>query len=161
MELWRPGDDVALADKWRVDVERAIAEADGLTVDRYVDHPRGIVLLRVRARPKIIGEIAGIDEIATIDLVPQAPPVLMSALEASLDEIPEADAPSEDAPLVAVVDSGINASHPLLVKSVYEAITLLHELSDGTDDHGHGTAVAGVLVNGPSEDCWLSGGDRR
>lgn len=157
VELWHPGDDVALADRWRADVERAILEAEGLVVDQYVDHPRGIVLLRVRARPEIIREIALIDEIASIDVVPQAPPVLASALEATLDEVPEADAPSEDAPLVAVVDSGINASHPLLGKALYEATTLLADLSDGADDHGHGTAVAGVLLNGPSEDFLLAG----
>lgn len=157
VELWHPGDDVAMADEWREDVERAISEADGLVVDRYVDHPRGIVLLRVRARPEIVREVALIDEIATIDIVPQAPPVLASALEATIDEVPEADAPSENAPLVAVVDSGVNASRPLLTKALYEATTLLPEFSDGADDHGHGTAVAGVLLNGPSEDFLLDG----
>jgi hypothetical protein len=157
VELWHPGDDVALADKWRADVERVITEAGGLIVDRYVDHPQGIVLLRAKARPEIIREIAEIDEIATLDLVPQAPPALASALDATLDEIPQADAPTEDAPLVAVVDSGVNASHPLLSKSLYEATTLLPELTDGADDHGHGTAVAGVLMNGPSEDFLLTG----
>ncbi|MDX6370617.1 MAG: hypothetical protein QOG93_2119 [Gaiellaceae bacterium] len=157
VELWHPGDDVALADAWRTDVERAITEAKGLIVDHYVDHARGIVLLRVRARPEVVPLIAQIDEIATMDVVPQAPPVLTSALDASLDEIPEAQAPRDDAPLVAIVDSGINASHPLLVKSVYEATTLLPDLADGADDHGHGTAVAGVLLNGPSEDFLLSG----
>lgn len=58
---------------------------------------------------------------------------------------------------MAVVDSGINASHPLLSKAVYEATTLLPNLSDGADDHGHGTAVAGIVVNGPSEDFLLDG----
>ena len=112
VELWHPRDDVALADRWRGDVERAITEADGLIVDRYVDHARGIVLLRARVRPETIREIAQIDEIATIDVVPQAPPKLASALEATVDEIPEADAPGDDAPLVAVVDSGIRTGRP-------------------------------------------------
>lgn len=157
VELWHPGDDVSLADSWRQDVERAITEAEGIVADRYVDHARGIVLLRVRALPALIREIAEIDEVATIDVVPQAPPVLTSALDASLDEIPEGAAPRDDAPLVALIDSGVNASHPLLTKSVYETTTLLAELSDGADDHGHGTAVAGVLVNGPSEDFLVAG----
>lgn len=156
VELWHPGDDVGLADKWRHDVEGAITEAEGLVIDRYVNHPGGIVLLRVQALPALIREIAEIDEIATIDIVPQAPPVLTSALDASLDEIPDGEGPAEDAPLVALIDSGVNASHPLLSKSLYEATTLLAELSDGADDHGHGTAVAGVLVNGPSEDFLLT-----
>ena len=157
VELWHPGDDVTLAEAWRVEVEQAITDAEGLVVDRYVDHARGIVLLRVGASADVIQTLAEIDDIATIDLVPQAPPALASALDASISDIPEPEAPGLDAPLVAVVDSGINAGHPLLSQAVYEATTVLPDFEDGADDHGHGTAVAGIVVNGPSEDFLLNG----
>lgn len=157
VELWHPGDDVALAEKWREEVERAISEVEGVVLDRYVDHAEGVVLLRVSAAASVVETIAQIDDIATVDLVPQAPDVLSSALEATISDLPEPDAPGEGAPLVAVIDSGLNAGHPLLAKAVYEATTLLPNFTDGSDDHGHGTAVAGVVVNGPSEDFLIDG----
>lgn len=157
IELWHPGDDVELANSWREMVESAVTQLQGRILDRYVDHPRGVVLLRAHLGPAGVSALADIDEVATIDTVPQAPPALTSALETGMEDLPAIEPASDDSPLVTVIDSGINASHPLLSGSVYEAITLLPQFQDGTDDHGHGTAVAGVATHGAAEDLLISG----
>jgi hypothetical protein len=157
VELWHPGDDVPMAEQWQLDVERATRDSGGGVVDRYVDHARGIVLLRVRIGLEAVAGLSDVDEIATLDLVPQAPPVLVSALESTVDDLPPRTPPKEDAPLVALIDSGVNASNPLIDQALYSATTLLPGLTDGADDHGHGTAVAGVLLHGPTEDFLVSG----
>lgn len=152
VELWHPGDDVERAEQWRLDVEAAVSGADdGAVVDRFVDHDNGIMLLRVRASAELIADFAEIDEIATIDLVPQAPETLRSAPDADLGDVPPWEPPAADAPLVAIVDSGVNSSHPLIDGALYLATSLLPELADGADDHGHGTAVAGLALHGPAE----------
>src|SRR2546425_266802 len=45
---------------------------------------------------------------------------------------------------VAVVDSGINQSHPQLAGRVVKTIGLTH--THNTDCYGHGTAVAGIIA---------------
>lgn len=157
IELWHPGDDVELADRWRGMVESRVVELQGEVLDRYVDHPRGVVLLRAGIGPAGVSALAEVDEVATIDIVPQAPPPLTSALDTGIEDLPLIESAPEDSPLLTVIDSGINASHPLLSAAVYEAITLLPQFADGADDHGHGTAVAGVAIHGAAEDFLMSG----
>jgi hypothetical protein len=119
IELWHPGDDVALAESWREMVESRVTQLQGEILDRYIDHPRGLVLLRARLGPAGVSALAEIDEVATLDTVPQAPPVLTSALDASIEDLPPVEPPGENSPLLTVIDSGINASHPLLSGAVY------------------------------------------
>ncbi|MDA8067421.1 MAG: S8 family peptidase [Actinomycetota bacterium] len=157
IELWHPGDDVELARSWQEMVESSVAQLQGQILDRYVDHARGVVLLRARLGPAGVSALADIDEVATIDTVPQAPPALTSALETGIDDLPLVEPASDDSPLLTVIDSGINPSHPLLSGSVYEAITLLPQFADGADDHGHGTAVAGAATHGAAEDLLING----
>jgi hypothetical protein len=157
IELWHPGDDADLADAWRADVEEATKKVDGTVLDRHVSHGRGVVLLRVSVPAKAVEALAEIDEIASIDVVPQAPEVLTGALDLSADDLPSVDPPGEDAPLVALIDSGVVGGHPLIGPALDEARAAIPDLADGADHHGHGTAVAGLLLHGAAED-WLTTG---
>ncbi|MFC2947694.1 S8 family serine peptidase [Virgibacillus sediminis] len=47
---------------------------------------------------------------------------------------------------VAVLDSGVNAGHPDLQGRVLPGYDFVNEDSDPSDDHGHGTMVAGVIA---------------
>lgn len=47
---------------------------------------------------------------------------------------------------VAVIDTGIDAGHPDLAGVVGEGIDLVNGDADASDDHGHGTAAAGVIA---------------
>ena len=47
---------------------------------------------------------------------------------------------------VAVVDSGVQATHPDLAGRVLAGYDFVNNDADPSDDNGHGTAVAGVAA---------------
>lgn len=61
-------------------------------------------------------------------------------------ELPPLDAVDENAPLIGIIDSGVNA-HPLLGDALVGAIGVPGDLGT-TDESGHGTFVAGVALYG-------------
>lgn len=159
VEIWHPGDadaaDEAL--RWTGIVRAAVEQADGQVLDWYTNHDVGVQLLRVQLRAAAVTELAEIDEVASLDLKPVPPAGLEGVDDLTAADLPAIAAPPADAPLFAVVDSGVSGSHPLVGPALYEAVTLLPELTDGADEHGHGTAVAGLALHGATED-WLPAG---
>jgi subtilisin family serine protease len=51
-----------------------------------------------------------------------------------------------DGPILAVVDTGVDATHPDLDGRVLPGIDLVNGDDDATDDNGHGTHVAGIMA---------------
>ena len=51
-----------------------------------------------------------------------------------------------DGPILAVVDTGVDATHPDLEGRVLPGIDLVNGDDDATDDNGHGTHVAGIMA---------------
>jgi subtilisin family serine protease len=49
-------------------------------------------------------------------------------------------------PLVAVIDSGVDYTHPDLVGKVVKGYNFVESTADPMDDNGHGTHVAGVIA---------------
>ncbi|HEY1775677.1 MAG TPA: S8 family peptidase [Solirubrobacteraceae bacterium] len=159
IEIWHPGDASSAeeARAWAEIVRAAVASAEGNVIDSFTNHDVGLLLLRVRVEALAIATLAQIDEIASIDLKPT-----VAAAVADHEDLTAADLPSvapspADSPLFAIIDSGVSGSHPLISPALYEATTLLSGLRDGADDHGHGTAVAGLALHGSAED-WLQVG---
>ena len=62
--------------------------------------------------------------------------------------------------VVAVLDTGVDATHPDLQGAVLPGWDAVNEDADASDDHGHGTAVAGVIAArsnngvGVTGACW-------
>jgi subtilisin family serine protease/uncharacterized protein YkwD len=63
--------------------------------------------------------------------------------------------------VIAVLDTGVSAGHPDLAGAVLPGYDVLNGDEDAADDHGHGTAVAGVVAArtnnalGIAGVCWL------
>lgn len=56
--------------------------------------------------------------------------------------------PPEDAPAVAVLDTGVATRHPMLERAIRQACSVVpHNLSP-EDTHGHGTETAGIALYG-------------
>ncbi len=51
-----------------------------------------------------------------------------------------------DGPILAVIDTGVDATHPDLAGRVLPGIDLVNGDNDASDDNGHGTHVAGIMA---------------
>ena len=76
-----------------------------------------------------------------------------SLLQKDIGEFPEPPPPPQNSPVIAVLDSGLNASHPLLKIAVADTKNYISNESSGSDDHGHGTAVSSIVLYGNIEKC--------
>lgn len=71
----------------------------------------------------------------------------ISLLQRDIQEIPPVPQPSENAPAIVVLDSGLVTGHPLLASAVGDSQSFL-EGKGSDDEHGHGTMVAGKALYG-------------
>ena len=105
------------------------------------------VLAEFRNRPDI--EFTERDYIAQAAYVPNDP-YIVSGNEWHLAKIQALQAwdvtTGRSNVVVAVLDTGVNASHPDLVGRILPGYDFVWNDSDPSDDFGHGTAVAGTIV---------------
>lgn len=91
-------------------------------------------------------------DVRTVDLPPRIG-LELNVLQTDIQEIPAVPAPAANAPLIAVLDSGIAAGHPLLAPAIGDAQGFLAPDRDASDANGHGTLVAGIALYDDVEDC--------
>lgn len=115
---------------------------------RVVQLPRGVEARKVARRyasdPWV--EFAEIDALVSADLVPN------DALYQGQWGLPAVSAPQawditrgSSGVVVAVLDTGIDATHPDLARRVISGYDLVNRDADASDDNGHGTLVAGIV----------------
>jgi len=126
-----------------------VEKAGGEILSRYVGSA-GLIVLRARMRGSVLRTlielpvIARVDFPAIPDLGERDPPVVR------VEDV-AAPAPSPEAPLIGVIDSG-STDHPLLVPSLAYSVGVPETL--GTADiWGHGTKVAGIVAFGDIREC--------
>lgn len=105
-------------------------------------------------------------DVRTLDLPPRYQ-LTEAEMSLGVNDIPPILPPKPDAPSVVVLDSGIVSNHPLLGPAVGEAVSYVSGLGP-EDQHGHGTAVAGLTLYGDiigalqagalEPACWLMSG---
>lgn len=116
----------------------------GEVFDQYIGP--SISMLRVQVTGDIARVLISVPEVAVVDLPPQPDVGTADHLELTIGDLPHIAPIDNDAPIVGIIDSGINR-HPLLEDVLVDAIGIPEEL--GTADvWGHGTRVGGVSVFG-------------
>jgi hypothetical protein len=143
VELWDLGER-RLRERKIENVIRYVEARAGEVLDRYVGP--SISLIRARLTGALLRTLLTLEEVASIDLPPAPDMTAADAIELTLADAPLMNALSDDAPLIGVIDSGVN-DHPFLTDIIAGVIAVPADL--GTADvWGHGTRVAGIAVFG-------------
>jgi len=131
-----------------------IAERGGVVTDQYI----GITFtaLRVNAPGTLIRYLLEEPVVRVVDLPPEVDLDVATLLETTIEDLGVIEPPDDDAPVVGVLDTGINNGHPLLERVVM-ARTSEPETLGVNDVYGHGTRVAGIVAYGDVRDCIENG----
>jgi hypothetical protein len=97
-------------------------------------------------------------DVRMVDLPPRTG-VSVEVLLTDINRIPEPAQPVDDAPAIAVLDSGLASAHPLLAGSVGDAQGYLAPARQPHDNppHWHGTFVSGLALYGDFSECLRQG----
>lgn len=147
IELWDFGNRDARSRK--VEEIRTFIEAGaGEIFDAYIGP--SITMVRARAAGSVFRPLLSVPEVAFLDLPPEPDLQAHELVTMALDDLPQIDPVDPEAPIIGILDSGLNA-HPLLNDVVVASEGFPEEL--GTADvWGHGTRVGGVAVFGDLRD---------
>ncbi|MFE5594772.1 S8 family peptidase [Streptomyces sp. NPDC056549] len=157
IEVWHPGEQEK-ADAWLTAIDDALVGVGAVVHDSFSSPAAGVSLMRVTAALNVISQLLDVDLIAKIETLPAGTTDRLSPSDVTAEELADLPIPSADAPIVGIIDSGVQAGHPLLRGCIVEATTVSGSLSDGVDRHGHGTSVASILLHG-SIDTQIASGD--
>jgi subtilisin family serine protease len=149
IELWDAP--TRLDRQMRVQCVAAHIEATGGEIlSRYVGDA-GLIVLRARLRGTVLRDVLTLPAIARVDLRPIPDLGERDAPLVTVADVPEPLAPSANAPLIGIIDSG-SIDHPFLTPGLVESIGIPEAL--GTADvWGHGTKVAGIAAFGDVREC--------
>ncbi len=136
------------------DIEAYVIARGGEWLDEYIGP--SITMARVRTTGSVMRALLSLEEIASIDLPPVPDIGTAEALRLELPDIPQFEPISDDAPLIGVIDSGVN-DHPLIEDILVGAIGVPERLGTA-DEWGHGTRVSGVAVFGDIRAQLANGG---
>ncbi|WFU92057.1 hypothetical protein QA644_34795 (plasmid) [Rhizobium sp. CC1099] len=120
--------------------EAYIEARDGEVLDRYIGP--SITMARIRVSGSLLKTLLAVEAVATIDQPPQPDVTTSEAYDLTLENVPPLNGIAADAPLIGILDSGINA-HPFLDDILVGSIGVPARLGTA-DDFGHGTRVGGV-----------------
>ena len=151
VELWHYGSrDDCLA---RMEQLRDfVVHNNGEFLDRYVGSALSIA--RVKISGEVLERLLDVGIVQTVDLPPEPHLTVGQLLQTALDDFPTPiSPPSDDAPGVCVIDSGINRGHPMLGAAIGYTRSIPVDAIEGLDQHGHGTMVAGIALYGDVKRC--------
>jgi hypothetical protein len=130
-------------EKWLMD--QGIAKLDRIDID-------SLLLYRVSLNAKQAEKVLQHRDVRTVDLPPRYS-LERHILETDIQDISPVQPPPENAPVVAVLDSGIAGGHPLISPALGDAQGFLLPDKAHEDSAGHGTHVAGIALYGDIEEC--------
>lgn len=143
IEFWDFGGRAARERKAN-EIEAFITAENGEVYDIYIGP--SITLLRVSALGRVLRPLMSVPEVAYIDLPPVPDLEAADLVLMELPNAPEIQPADAEAPVIGVLDSGLN-EHPFLDGSI-AGLTAFPASLGTADIWGHGTRVAGVAVFG-------------
>lgn len=157
-EVWLRGEGDDLPARFREYAHKVKLEVG----DEQLRFPDRMVILAYGTREQMTGSIELLDVIAELRLAKEVPTsfVRMNMIEQegwAEDLKDRITGPSPDAPAVCVVDTGVNAGHPLLEPALSKSDLHAYDPSWGVHDaDGHGTGMAGIALHGDLAEALLS-----
>lgn len=143
VELWEFGSRQkreAKADE----IERFLLAQDGAVYDKYIGP--SITVMRVEALGRALRPLLCVPEVASIDLPPKPDLEAKTFVEVDAANSPTVLTPEENAPVIGILDSGVN-DHPMLDGLIVGRYSG-EGITDTADVWGHGTRVAGTTLFG-------------
>ena len=159
VEIWRMDNERLNRFLWGGDdgkegFNKYISKKGGRVTDTFITE--NLCLLRVKVNKELFEEILQLREICTIDRPPK-PDIHHEIINIPLDDIDIEGEPPENSTGIAILDSGILSSHPLLKNAVgdatYVPLNSNNKIKEPKDDVGHGTGVAGIALYGDIKEC--------
>lgn len=143
IELWDLGRR-ELRERKINDIARYAEALGGEELDRHIGP--NLTMVRLRGDGAIARALLSIEEIAELDFPPEPDLSAGDFIDLVLGDLPEVGDLHDEAPLIGIIDSGIN-DHPLIADVLVGAIGVPDTLGTA-DDHGHGTFVGGIATFG-------------
>ena len=114
-----------------------------------------LTVYRIRC-DRVLGDLAlRHRDVRSVDLPPRLG-LERSLFYTDIQNVADAPAPPDNAPGVAVLDTGLATGHPLLAPAVGDSQSFLNGVP-AADNHGHGTTVAGIALYDDVADRALQG----
>lgn len=131
------------------------AELLGIAVtERWLEFPERVVTILQATRPQLSRAVELLNLIAEVRNADLPPPLSHEPTLAQQDEfvagmVQRLEPPTVDAVAIAVLDTGVARTHPLLGPALDEGDLHTVDPNWGTHDHhGHGTQMAGMALYG-------------
>lgn len=156
VHCWCPEDEQE-ARRRNDDVAEAVKTAGGVVHQRSVRPIAGWSAICCDVPFRSIGEILATERVSWVNVMPRPILEVPQLLHTTPESLPLVLPPPGDAPIVAVIDSGLRSAHPLIAPAVAGVEFVGEGLGDGGDESGHGTLVASIALYGSMEERLASG----
>lgn len=152
VELWPLGQEKERS-KLQASFEQALQQQQVVILDKVSS--TGYLAYRVRVSPQQANWLLRYRDIRTVDLPPKYH-LDQQVYKLDIQDVQDVNAPPIDSPVLAILDSGIATSHPLLASAIGDAQGFVHPDKYSFDENGHGTSIAGISLYDDVEEAALS-----
>jgi hypothetical protein len=119
VEIWHPGEQQR-ADDWVSQIDEELRRLGAEVHDSFSSAAAGVSMMRVTAAPAVISRLLNTDTVAKVETLSAGQAGHLSPSDVSLEQLSGLPLPAADAPVVGIIDSGIQAEHPLVRGCVAE-----------------------------------------
>lgn len=149
IQCWCPDNERVARDQLE-SVMRAVSRGGGAVLDSTLRHRAGLSLIRAEVQAGLCERLFSVSHVRSIDVLPRPDLTVREVFGANIESLPAVIGPTDDAPTIAVIDSGVRSSHPL-ISAAFVGQVGIGTLDDDGDEEGHGTFVASLALYGPLE----------